>query len=35
MKGRLLEVSAKEWKLDKQRKSGLDQDVKGGAVSLG
>lgn len=35
MKGHLLEVSPKEWKLDKQQKSGLTQDVKGGAVSIG
>lgn len=35
MKGHLLEVSAKEWKIDKQRKSGLTQDAKGGAVSIG
>lgn len=35
MKGRLLEVSAKEWKIDKQRKSGLTQDAKGGAVAIG
>lgn len=35
MKGRLLQVSAKEWKIDKQQKSGLTQDVNGGAVKLG
>jgi hypothetical protein len=35
MKGHLLQVSAKEWKIDKQQKSGLDQDVKGGAVLIG
>jgi hypothetical protein len=35
MKGRLLEVSAKEWKIDKQRKSGATQDAKGGAVAIG
>lgn len=35
MKGHLLEVSPKEWKLDKQQKSGLTQDAKGGAVSIG
>lgn len=35
MKGHLLEVSAKEWKVDKQKKSGLTHDAKGGAVSIG
>lgn len=35
IKGHLLEVSAKEWKIDKQQKSGLNQDVKGGAVLIG
>lgn len=35
MKGHLLQVSAKEWKVDKQQKSGLDQDVKGGPVLIG
>lgn len=35
VKGHLLQVSAKEWKIDKQQKSGLDQDVKGGAVLIG
>jgi len=35
MKGHLLEVSAKEWKIDKQKKSGLTHDAKGGAVSIG
>lgn len=35
MKGRLLEVSAKEWKIDKQRKSGVTQDAQGGAVAIG
>lgn len=35
MKGRVLQVSSTEWKLDKQQKSGLTQDVKGGAVSIG
>ena len=35
VKGHLLQVSAKEWKVDKQQKSGLDQDVKGGAVLIG
>jgi len=35
VKGHLFQVSAKEWKVDKQQKSGLDQDVKGGAVLIG
>jgi hypothetical protein len=35
MKGHLLEVSAKEWKIEKQRKSGQTHDAKGGAVSIG
>ena len=35
MKGRLLEVSEKEWKIDKQTKSGQTIDAKGGAVSIG
>lgn len=35
MKGHLLHVSATEWRIDKQRKSGLTQDMKGGAVSIG
>jgi hypothetical protein len=35
MKGRLLEVSAKEWRIDKQVKSGQTFDAKGGAVSIG
>ncbi len=35
MKGHLLEVSAKEWKIDKQKKSGLTHDAKGGAVLIG
>lgn len=35
MKGHLLQVSPTEWKLDKQRKSGLTHDAKGGAVSIG
>jgi hypothetical protein len=34
MKGHLLEVSAKEWKLDKQVKSGQTVDAKGGAVLI-
>lgn len=35
VKGHLLQVTAKEWKIDKQQKSGLNQDVNGGAVKLG
>jgi hypothetical protein len=35
MKGHLLEVSAKQWKIDKQVKNGLTCDAKGGAVSIG
>jgi hypothetical protein len=35
MKGHLLQVSPTEWKLDKQQKSGLTHDAKGGAVSIG
>ena len=35
MKGHLLQVTAAEWKIDKQQKSGLTDDVKGGAVSIG
>ena len=35
MKGHLLQVSPSEWKLEKQRKSGLTQDVNGGSVSIG
>ena len=35
MKGRLFQVSPTEWKLDKQQKSGLTLDAKGGAVSIG
>jgi hypothetical protein len=35
MKGHLLEVSAKEWKIGKQAKSGQTVDTKGGAVSIG
>lgn len=35
LKGHLLEVSAKEWKVDKQKKSGLTHDAQGGAVSIG
>jgi hypothetical protein len=35
VKGHLFQVSAKEWKVDKQQKSGVDQDVNGGAVLIG
>lgn len=35
MKGHLLEVSAKEWKLDKLVKSGQTVDANGSAVSIG
>ncbi|MBM4127893.1 MAG: hypothetical protein FJ247_11180 [Nitrospira sp.] len=35
MKGHLLEVSAKEWKIEKQTKAGQTVDAKGGAVSIG
>jgi hypothetical protein len=35
MKGRLMEVSPSEWKIEKQRKSGLIHDANGGAVSIG
>jgi hypothetical protein len=35
MKGRLLQVLPTEWKLEKQRKSGLTQDLEGSAVSIG
>jgi len=35
MKGRLLHVSPTEWKIDKQQKSGLTQDAKGGVISIG
>ncbi len=34
MKGHLFEVSAKEWKIGGQKKSGLTHDAKGGAVSI-
>lgn len=34
MKGHLLEVSAKEWKLDKLVKSGQTVDANGGAVTI-
>ena len=35
MKGHVLQVSAKEWKIDKQVKSGQIIDANGGAVSIG
>jgi len=35
MKGHTLEVSAKEWRLDKLKTSGVTQDQKGGSVSIG
>lgn len=35
VKGHLLEVSSKEWKVDKQKKSGLNHDANGGPVSIG
>jgi hypothetical protein len=35
MKGHLLQVSPTGWKIEKQQKSGLTQDAKGGAVSIG
>ena len=35
MKGHLLEVSAKEWKIDKQSKSGQTVDAKGLAATIG
>ncbi|MBM4137906.1 MAG: hypothetical protein FJ244_00230 [Nitrospira sp.] len=35
MKGHLLEVSAKDWKIEKQTKAGQTVDAKGGAVSIG
>jgi hypothetical protein len=35
MKGHLFQVSPTEWKIDKQQKSGLTLDAKGGAVSIG
>jgi hypothetical protein len=35
MKGHLFEVSAKEWRIEKQMKAGQTVDVKGGAVSIG
>jgi predicted extracellular nuclease len=35
VKGHLLEVSATEWKVDKQRASGTTQNVQGGPVKIG
>ncbi len=35
MKGHLFEVSAKQWKIEKQTKTGQSIDAKGGAVSIG
>ncbi|MGQ0696470.1 MAG: hypothetical protein ACT4OL_12985 [Nitrospiraceae bacterium] len=35
MKGHLFEVSAKEWRIDGDKKSALTHDAKGGAVSIG
>lgn len=35
VRGHLLEVSATEWKVDKQRSSGTTQNVHGGAVKIG
>jgi hypothetical protein len=35
MKGHLLQVTATEWKVEKQRKSGLTHDAQGEAVSIG
>jgi hypothetical protein len=35
MKGHLFEVSAKEWKIEKQTKAGQTIDAKGGSVSIG
>lgn len=35
MKGHVFHVTAKEWKVDKQQKSGLDHDAKGGPVQIG
>ncbi|MFO0697912.1 MAG: hypothetical protein U0236_01695 [Nitrospira sp.] len=35
MKGHLLQVTATEWKIEKQHKSGLTKDVNGGSVPLG
>ncbi|MDH5739858.1 MAG: hypothetical protein OEY77_05985 [Nitrospira sp.] len=35
IKGRLLQVSGTEWKIDKQQKSGVTKDAQGGAASIG
>lgn len=35
IKGHLVEISGKEWKIDKRRSSGATTDAKGGAVQLG
>lgn len=35
MKGHLLQVTATEWRIDKQHKSGLTHDTQGGVVSIG
>lgn len=35
MKGRLLQVSATQWKIDKQQKSGITHDLQGSAAAIG
>lgn len=35
MKGRLLQVSATQWKIDKQQESGITHDVQGSAAAIG
>jgi hypothetical protein len=35
VKGHLVEVSPKEWKVGKQQASGTTQDAKGGAIKIG
>jgi len=35
IKGHLVEVSSKEWKIDKQQASGTTHDANGGAVKIG
>ncbi|HMS83220.1 MAG TPA: hypothetical protein PKD12_06190 [Nitrospira sp.] len=35
MKGHLFQVTATEWKIEKQHKSGVTQDSQGGVVSIG
>jgi hypothetical protein len=35
IKGRLLQVSSTQWQIDKQQRSGVTQDVQGGAASIG